>query len=543
MKLKNLKMRTRLTVGFALVIAALLASGALGAFGILTLEREIRSISTNNEQLNFATAMRYQIQEQAIAIRNILVLTDPAVLKAEVQRVNEAEKLFDESYDRLRDSFASSPFTLDKENRLFSATTAAQQAMRPVLARVLAEGMNGNREAAQHMMEVELRPKQRVLQEALSTLAALETQLNDEATENARSQATQLLWSMAAIVAIALLLGVFVAHITARGIFRQLGGDPGDAQRLTMEIAAGDLTSRLQLDPRYEHSLMHALEAMRSRLSRIVDTIKSSAESISNASSEIAQGNADLSQRTEEQAASLEETAASIEELTSTVRLNLDNATSGDYLASEGAKAAEKAGGVVSQVVAVMTEISANSEKVGQIVSLIESIAFQTNILALNAAVEAARAGDQGRGFAVVAAEVRALAQRSAASAKEIKELIGTSTSVVESGRDLAVRAGQDMGEVVASVMRMKTITGEIANASREQAIGIEQVNVAVAQLDSVTQQNAALVEESAAAAHAMAEQARDLLQTIEIFKTAPPTTLRHVAMHEPALIALAASA
>jgi len=194
-------------------------------------------------------------------------------------------------------------------------------------------------------------------------------------------------------------------------------------------------------------------------------------------------------------------------------------------------------------MLAAMTEISANSEKVGQIVSLIESIAFQTNILALNAAVEAARAGDQGRGFAVVAGEVRALAQRSATSAREIKDLIETSTSVVQTGRNLAVRAGQDMDEVVTSVMRMKTITGEIANASREQAIGIEQVNVAIAQLDSVTQQNAALVEESAAAALSMAEQARDLLHAVEVFKTASSVTSRPVPMPEPALIAFAASA
>ncbi len=266
-------------------------------------------------------------------------------------------------------------------------------------------------------------------------------------------------------------------------------------------------------------SLMASLEAMRARLTTIVHGIKTSAESISVAANEVAQGNVALSQRTEEQAASLEETAASMEELTSTVKHNTDNARQGSSLAVTASQTASTGGGVVRQVVGTMENITSSSSKVAEIISVIEGIAFQTNILALNAAVEAARAGEQGRGFAVVAGEVRTLAQRSAVAAKEIKGLIETSVSHVAAGSQLVAGAGATMDEIVRSVKRVSDIMGEIASASAEQSTGIEQVNVAVTQMDEVTQQNAASVEQATAAAQSMADQAESLRATVSIFR------------------------
>jgi methyl-accepting chemotaxis protein len=266
---------------------------------------------------------------------------------------------------------------------------------------------------------------------------------------------------------------------------------------------------------------MRALGKMSANLEKAVTKIREGTDSITSASGQIASGNADLSQRTEEQASSLEETASSMEELTSTVKQNADNARQANQLAAGASAVAVKGGEVVGQVVSTMSSINESSRKIVEIISVIDGIAFQTNILALNAAVEAARAGEQGRGFAVVASEVRSLAQRSAAAAKEIKGLITDSVSKVDDGTKLVGEAGKTMDEIVSSVKRVTDIMAEIAAASQEQSSGIEQVNQAVMQMDEVTQQNAALVEEAAAAAESMQEQAQSLTQAVSVFKLA----------------------
>jgi methyl-accepting chemotaxis protein len=314
----------------------------------------------------------------------------------------------------------------------------------------------------------------------------------------------------------ALLLGVMFAWWVTRSITRPLHEALGVAQR----VAAGDLTSSIRTDSRDETGiLLGALRDMNQSLGRIVADVRSGADSISTASKQIAAGNADLSQRTEEQASSLEETASSMEELSSTVRQNAENARQANQLAAGASEVAVKGGQVVGQVVATMASINEASKKIADIISVIDGIAFQTNILALNAAVEAARAGEQGRGFAVVATEVRSLAQRSAEAAKEIKQLIGNSVEKVGNGTKLVDEAGKTMQEVVASVKRVTDIISQITSASQEQSSGIEQVNQAVMQMDQVTQQNAALVEEAAAAAESMREQAGRLGMAVSVFK------------------------
>src|SRR5450830_195082 len=317
------------------------------------------------------------------------------------------------------------------------------------------------------------------------------------------------------IVAVVASFAVYVN----RGILRSIGGDPGDAAEVANRISDGDLTLHIATRSGDTSSLLFAFKRMRDSLTDTISNIKSSADTIASASSEIASGNHDLSGRTEQQAGAIEETASAMEELTSTVKQNADNARQANQLAVSASEVAVTGGNVVNEVVATMGSINESSRKIVDIISVIDGIAFQTNILALNAAVEAARAGEQGRGFAVVASEVRSLAQRSSAAAKEIKVLIGDSVSKVDIGSKLVQQAGETMNEVVASVRRVTDIVGEISAASTEQSTGIEEVNRAITQMDETTQQNAALVEEAAAAAQSLQEQASKLTQVVSVFK------------------------
>jgi methyl-accepting chemotaxis protein-1 (serine sensor receptor) len=318
------------------------------------------------------------------------------------------------------------------------------------------------------------------------------------------------------LIVISLIIGATVGILLIRGIVRSLK----EAVDLAEAVAAGDLTRKVKIDSQDEIGhLLSALQKMNDGLVKIVSEVRNGADTIATASGQIASGNLDLSSRTEEQASSLEETAASMEELTSTVKQNADNSRQANQLAATASEIAVRGGTVVSEVVHTMEDINTASRKIVDIITVIDGIAFQTNILALNAAVEAARAGEQGRGFAVVATEVRSLAQRSASAAKEIKELINNSVEKVDTGTVLVAQAGTTMNEVVDSVKRVTDIMGEITAASQEQSQGIEQVNQAVMQMDEVTQQNAALVEEAAAASQSLQDQAGKLSELVSVFK------------------------
>lgn len=326
-------------------------------------------------------------------------------------------------------------------------------------------------------------------------------------------------WSAIGLLAAIGIALSLVVLLIIRSIERSIGGDPDYAKTIAGEIAQGRLTSQIGLKAGDASSMLHSMHTMQQQLATTVRTIQQSTEAISTASSEIAAGNLDLSSRTEQQASSLGETASSMEELTATVRQNADNAQQANQLAASASEVAVRGGAVVAKVVSTMDSITASSKKIVEIINVIDGIAFQTNILALNAAVEAARAGEQGRGFAVVASEVRSLAQRSAAAAKEIKELINDSVETVGAGSILVGQAGVTMHDIVDSVHRVTDIMSEITAASREQSNGIEQVNLAIAQMDQVTQQNAALVEQAAAAAEAMQDQASRLNQVVTFFQ------------------------
>jgi methyl-accepting chemotaxis protein len=355
----------------------------------------------------------------------------------------------------------------------------------------------------------------------LGNLVELNAKGSDAVAQRSKqTYAAAVRWTVGIMLA-ALLMAVAVAIGILRSVKKTLGGEPADAAALAQRVAEGDLSVAIHTAPGDTASLLASLKRMQDSLSAIVCDVRANAEGVATASSQIAQGNAELSGRTEEQASSLQQTAASMEQLSSTVRQNADNAAQANQLASGASGVAEQGGAVVGEVVATMREIDESARRIADIIGTIDGIAFQTNILALNAAVEAARAGEQGRGFAVVASEVRSLAQRSASAAKEIKALISTSSERVERGSHQAALAGEKMTEIVGAIRRVTDLMGEISAASQEQSSGVSQIGEAVGQMDQVTQQNAALVEESAAAAESLKHQVSKLVGAVAVFRLA----------------------
>ncbi|KVE93150.1 MCP four helix bundle domain-containing protein [Burkholderia vietnamiensis] len=518
--MREMKVSSRLMLGFGLLTILLVTVAATAFYGMWQLHGRLDTIArVNNTEAKLANRLRATIQDRAIAVRNLALLTDQQEMAQEAERIKKQDDIYADAYQQLARMFADEPATTERERTLVAALKQDEAAAQPALRKAAQLGLSNDPAAATKELMENARPPQRVWLARATELANFEDEMNEQAKQDAAATYASVRALVAAIVGGSLLVAVATTIVIARSILRQLGGEPSVAQHAAAQIADGNLMIDLPVAHGDSSSLMSSLDAMRARLTTIVQGIKVSAESISLAAAEVAQGNVDLSQRTEEQAASLEETAASMEQLTSTVRQNTENARQGSTLAAAASQTAASGGTVVKQVVGTMEDIASSSQKVAEIISVIEGIAFQTNILALNAAVEAARAGEQGRGFAVVAGEVRTLAQRSAVAAKEIKELIETSVTHVAAGSALVSNAGTTMDEIVRSVRRVTDIMGEIASASSEQSTGIEQVNVAVTQMDEVTQQNAALVEQATAAAQSMADQADSLKAAVAIFK------------------------
>lgn len=524
MSIASMKVSTRLSLAFGAVVAMLLVVSALSIFNLRMARDELDDVVNDKfPKTVWANDIIDQLNMVARAMRNTLILDDVALQTAELKRLDEAKVVISKNLDLLTAKIQS-PEGKAILTKLLEARTHylvdQERFVKLVNNGVIVE-------AKDHMLNA-VRKSQQAYIDAVTKVIEFQTELMNRDGKEAISSANTAVTLVLALSGAALLLAAVVAVLITRGLTAQLGGEPGYAAEAVKRIAAGDLTQPIVLKQGDSTSLLASMAAMQTQLSSVVTQIKQAVDTVATGASEIAAGNTDLSQRTEEQASSLEETASSMEELTSTVKQNADNAKQANQLAISASDVAVKGGMVVGNVVDTMESIAKSSKKIADIISVIDGIAFQTNILALNAAVEAARAGEQGRGFAVVASEVRNLAQRSAAAAKEIKDLIGDSSTKVDSGSKLVAEAGATMDEVVQSVKRVTDIMAEISAASMEQSSGIEQVNQAIVQMDQVTQQNAALVEESAAAAESMQQQAGVLAETVAVFR------VNGVAVHTP---------
>ena len=522
MLMNQFKVVTRLSAAFGALLVLLGVVAFVGLFGMSRINDTLTNIvDRSTQEMTLAQTMRSSLDQRSIAIRDMLLFEDEKEVKANVDKIRHEEGIYDDAARALAATFASSGHVSDTEQTLLTKLKSDEATTMPLMARTAQQILSNDKASANQSLIQEVRPRQIEWRGTLRSLIELEKKtMFDDASRAQAGYARLRVVTLGAALA-ALIIGVVAAMVITRSILKQLGAEPGEAQRVASEIAGGNLSVPVVLGRDDDRSLMASLEAMRAQLSAIVSGIKTSADSIAVAANEMAQGNLDLSQRTEEQAASLQETASSMEELTSTVKQNTDNAKQANLLAKSASDAAAAGGHVVESVVSKMQEISASSSKVGEIITLIEGIAFQTNILALNAAVEAARAGEQGRGFAVVAGEVRTLAQRCASAAKQVKDQIGESLGHVDTGSSLAADAGRSMNDLLTSVRHVTDIMAEILAASSEQSTGIEQVNVAVSQMDEVTQQNAALVEQATAAAQAMADQANSLREAVGVFRVA----------------------
>ncbi|GKT22146.1 methyl-accepting chemotaxis protein [Acidovorax sp. SUPP3334] len=513
--MKNLKISTRLAIGFGVLAILGVAIALLAALRMQGLAEDLSEVSANRMvKVAQFTDIKDNLNNSARAVRNIIISSDPALRAGEKKKVAEARAANAELLQQL-DKTLALPATREQLRIISTNRDSYNQAIDRAIA--LAEA--GDSAAAGALLIKEVRTYQNLLFSAVDASREIQRGLAADLAKEALSHAN----SMAVLLGVAavLMLGVslLVGWLIVRDLSRSLGAEPSALAAAANHVAEGDLSAPLVVRSGDTVSVMAAMARMQEALTSVVASVRHGSDGVATASAEIDQGNSDLSGRTEQQASALEETAASMEELSSTVKQNADNARQASQLAASASTVAIQGGQVVNDVVNTMKVIDGSSKRIADIIGVIDGIAFQTNILALNAAVEAARAGEQGRGFAVVASEVRSLAQRSAAAAKEIKALIDSSVAQVGEGTALVAKAGSTMTEVVTAIRRVTDIIGEVSAASTEQSQGVAQVGEAITQMDQVTQQNAALVEESAAAASSLSTQAQQLLQAVAIFK------------------------
>jgi methyl-accepting chemotaxis protein len=515
MDINDLKVVHRLGLGFGAVLVLTLAVAASGVIGLNRLNAATDELALDRvPKLITASDWEISVLQGARHMRNVLIVDGQDAVNQELAAIVEQKKqrkvllatlqqtiITDEGANLLRNIVAARASFVVQEDVFMTLAAAGK----------LTEAKQVLRDSARSLQLKYLEEIAHFIDFQRGKVAS-----TAERASTAHGEAVILVLGLAGM---ALALGGMVAYWLGRGLTRQLGGEPGAATAVARAVARGELNTPITVRAGDTTSLMAAIGEMRSNLAQVVADVRGNSESVASASAQIAEGNLDLSRRTETQASALQEAAATMHELGNTVRHNSDNAKQANQLALGASAVAARGGEVVNRVVGTMKGINDSSRRIADIISVIDGIAFQTNILALNAAVEAARAGEQGRGFAVVASEVRSLAQRSAAAAKEIKTLITDSVEQVEQGSTLVSQAGQTMQEIVDAARRVSDIVGEISTASAQQSAGVSQVGDTVMQMDQATQQNAALVEQSAAAAKSLTEQAQHLVQAVAVFR------------------------
>lgn len=508
MKLPDMKIRTRMSIGFTAVILLMLLVSAISRNAMHQLANATDKLYLHPFTVSTALLrIDGNIERINNAMLNVALASSAESVQVESNTIDTYETLIMEDFARVEERF------LGDMTRVLEAKRLVQE-WKPSRDRAIAEALGGNGGSAANDMDAEQAASLEAAMQYLVDFALNKASVFMEGAHNARDDAVAL--TLATLVA-SVIAAIVLAWFITRSVTRPLH----QAVRVAERVANGDLSSSIESTSQDEAGqLLRALKSMNDRLLQVVAEVRQGGQTVCTAAMEMAQGNDNLSQRTHQQASSLEQTAASMEEMAATVNQNANNARKASNLAAQTRDEAEQGGKVVTDAVRAMNEISNSSRQIAEIISVIDEIAFQTNLLALNAAVEAARAGEQGRGFAVVASEVRALAQRSAAAAKEIKTLIDDSNDKVRNGSDLVDQSGKALLHIVESVRVVTNIVAEIATASHEQSTGIAQVNKAVMQMDELTQNNAALVEEAAVASRAMGEQADQLVMAISFFKS-----------------------
>lgn len=529
---KHLSIKFRLIFVIAILFIGLLGIGLLGLFGMSKTNEGLLDVYQNRTvPLGQLKQIELLLQQDRFTMTIFLAAPTSEVISNNSARIenNIAEAAM------ILDAYMAGDLVPEERDLAEKFSADNDQFVSEGLKPVIAAWSAGEFRVANGIIENKISALYRPVSIGIDQLGKIQTEMAKKRYEQAQNRYNTILKIFIVAITIGMVLAIWIGFALIRAIVRPLN----HAVTVAHAVAAGDLTSEIKYIAQDEVGrLMQALKDMNDNLVRLVGDVRAGADSIFTASKEIALGDSDLSQRTEEQASSLQATASSLEELTVTVKQNAENASQANHLGMGARDVAMKGGEVVSKVVTTMGSIDESSKKIVDIIGVIEGIAFQTNILALNAAVEAARAGEQGRGFAVVAGEVRTLAQRSAAAAKEIKELIGDSVDKVESGTKLVDEAGKTMEEIVESVKCVTDIMAEISSASSEQSAGIDQVNKAINRMDDVTQQNAALVEEVAAAARSMEDEAKKLTEAVSAFKMSDSRTIevmpvRHIALPE----------